>query len=84
MLITDETINILKEINPAYQHYKDFATEEAFAQEEFHNRNTTEMDHFCLIELAVAKQKNKLDNDELANWGDNPTCVKKIKYIMGT
>ena len=82
MLISDDTISTLKEITPAYQRFKSFATDEAFAQEEFHKHNITDMDHFCLIELAVAKQNNKLDNDELANWGDNPAWVKRIKYVI--
>ena len=82
MLISDDTISLLKEITPAYRCFMNYATDEAFAQEEFHKHNVTDMDHFCLIELAVAKQKNRLDNDELANWGDNPTWVKKIKYVI--
>jgi hypothetical protein len=82
MLISDDMISTLKEITPAYQCFKNFATDEAFAQEEFHRHNITDMDHFCLIELAVAKQNNKLENDELANWGDNPVWVKRIKYVI--
>ena len=49
MLISDDTISTLKEITPAYQRFKSFATDEAFAQEEFHKHNITDMDHFCLI-----------------------------------
>ncbi len=82
LLISDETISMLKEITPAYQSFKKFATDEAFAQEEFHRHNVTDMDHFCLIELADAKHKSQLENDELANWGDNPSWVKKIKYVI--
>lgn len=82
MLISDDMISTLKEITPAYQCFKNCATDESFAQEEFHKHNVTDMDHFCLIELAVAKQKNKLENDELANWGDNPLWVKKIKCVI--
>ena len=82
MLISDDTISMLKEITPAYKRFKNYATDEAFAQEEFHKHNVTDMDHFCLIELAAAKQKNKLENDELANWGDNPAGVKRIKYVI--
>ena len=50
MLISDDMISTLKEITPAYQCFKNFATDEAFAQEEFHKHNVTDMDHFCLIE----------------------------------
>ncbi len=82
ILISDDMIGTLKEITPAYLRFKTFATDEAFAQEEFHKHNVADMDHFCLIELAMAKQNNKLENDELANWGDNPGWVKKIKYVV--
>lgn len=82
MLISDDMIDALKDITPAYKRFKAFATDEAFAQEEFHKHNITDMDHFCLIELAVAKHKSRLDNDELANWGDNPAWVKRIKYVI--
>lgn len=82
MLISEDTISTLKEITPSYKRYQEFATDETFAQEELHRHNTADMDHFCLIELALAKQKNKLENDELANWGDNPGWVKRIKYVI--
>ncbi len=82
MLISDDTINMLKEITPAYHCFKRYATDEAFAQEEFHKHNVTDMDHFCLIELAEARNKNKLENDELANWGNNPSWVKKVRYVI--
>ena len=82
MLISDDVISTLMEITPAYQCFKNYATDEAFAQEEFHKHNVTDMDHFCLIELAVAKQKNKLDDDELANWGNNPLWISKIRYVI--
>ena len=82
MLISDDMISALKEITPAYKRFKSFATDEAFAQEEFHRHNVTDMDHFCLIELAAAKQKNQLENDELANWGNNPAWVKRIRYVI--
>ena len=82
LLITDDMINTLKEITPAYQCFNSYATDEAFAQEEFHKHNVTDMDHFCLIELAIAKGRSTLENDELANWGDQPECVQKIKYVI--
>ncbi len=82
LLISDDMISALKEITPAYQCFKNFATDEAFAQEEFHKHNVTDMDHFCLIELAVAKQRYQLENDEIANWGNNPEWVQRIKYVI--
>ena len=82
ILITDDIIKSLKQINPAYLRLKAYATDEAFAQEEFHKHNVTDMDHFCLIELDSAKRKNELDSDEIAYWGDNPIVIRKIKYVV--
>lgn len=82
MLISDNAIDTLKEITPAYKRFKTFATDEAFAQEEFHKHNVADMDHFCLIELAAAKRNNQLENDELANWGDKPLEVETIKHVI--
>ena len=82
MLITDDTIDTLIDINPTYQRYQSYATEEAFAQEEFHKPNVNEMDQFCLIEIGVAKRNHQLDSDELANWGDNPVWINKIKNVI--
>lgn len=82
LLFTKDTISTLKEITPTYQRYKEFSADEAFAQEELHRHNTADMDHFCLIELASAQQENMLENDELANWGDNPGWVQRIKYVI--
>ena len=82
MLITDDTIDTLIDINPTYQRYQNYSTDEAFAQEEFHKPNVPEMDQFCVIEFGVAKRKYQLDNDEIANWGKNPNWIKKIRYIV--
>lgn len=82
MLISDDMISVLKEITPAYQCFKNYASDESFAQEEIHKHNVTDMDHFCLIELANAKQECKLDNDEVLNWGNNTSLIKKIRYVI--
>ncbi len=82
ILISDDIISMLKQMTPAFQRYKNYATEEAFAQEEFHRHNENDMDHFCLIEMAVARQQHQLDNDELANWGNNPERIKEIKCVI--
>lgn len=80
MLITDDVIENLKSLSPAYQRLCDYASEEGFAQGEFHKHNTADMDHFCLIEIAT---KNKdITNEEKALWGDNPSLVKKIRYVI--
>lgn len=80
MLISDDVIENLKSLSPAYQRLCDYASEEGFAQGEFHKHNTADMDHFCLIEIAT---KNKdITNEEKALWGDNPSLVKKIRYVI--
>jgi hypothetical protein len=81
-LITDYTIDMLKEVNPAYRCYTKYASDEAFAQEEFHKHNIADMDHFCLIELTDAKRKDKLDDDELALFGNKPQVIKQVRYII--
>lgn len=81
MLISEDTIEMLIKINPIYQRYQTRSSEEAFAQSEYHNVNTAEMDHFCLIEKLVAQKKYGLEKDEIANWGNRPELVKKIKYV---
>lgn len=47
ILITDDTIEMLMEITPAFQQYSKYASDEAFAQEEFHKHNVADMDHFA-------------------------------------
>lgn len=80
MLISDDVIENLKSLSPAYQRLCDYASEEGFAQGEFHKHNTADMDHFCLIEIAT---RNKdITNEEKALWGDNPSLVKKIRYVI--
>lgn len=80
MLITEDVIENLKAICPVYNRFSDYASEEGFAQGEFHKHNVAEMDHFCLIEIAT---KNRdITNEEKALWGDNPALVKKIRYVI--
>lgn len=82
LLISEDAISNLKEINPAYKRFNEFASDESFAQEELHKHNIADMDHFCLIEFVEAKSKNELEADEIANWGNNPILVKRIKYVI--
>ncbi len=82
LLITDDAIEMLKGICPAYKCFGNYSNETAFAQEEFHKHNVADMDHFCLIEMATAMQKDQLSSDELANWGNNPLLVMKIRSVI--
>lgn len=80
MLITEDTVNSLREITPAYQSYLNYASEEGFAQGEFHKHNHAEMEHFCIIECFTDTADITLE--EKALWGNNPKTVKKIKYVI--
>lgn len=80
MLISDDAIENLKAICPAYEKYREYASDEGFAQAEFHKHNTADMDHLYLIEMRT--KNTDLTIEEKALWGDNPSVVKKIKYII--
>ena len=67
MLITGDTVNCLKEITPAYQSYLNYASEEGFAQGEFHKHNHAEMEHFCIIECFT--ETEDITIEEKALWG---------------
>lgn len=80
ILITEDTVNSLREITPAYQSYLTYASEEGFAQGEFHKHNHAEMEHFCIIECFI--ETEDITIEEKALWGNNPKTVKKIKYVI--
>ena len=80
--INIEAIELLQEINPAYKLYMNSSSEERFAQEEFHKHNIEEMDHFCIIEMASAKQKFNLAPDEIKNWGTDATFISKVRNVV--
>lgn len=80
MLISEDTIEYLKATTPAYQAYQQYASEEGFAQGEFHKQNCASMDHLCLIE---AKTENEdITIKEKVLWGNNPKTIKKIRYVI--
>lgn len=79
-LLNEETINCLKEITPAYQRYLTYASDEGFAQGEFHKHNHADMEHFCIIECLT--ETAEITIEEKALWGNNPKTIKKIKYVI--
>lgn len=79
-LLNAETINSLKEITPAYQRYLTYASDEGFAQGEFHKHNHADMEHFCIIESLT--ETAEITIEEKALWGNNPKTIKKIKYVI--
>lgn len=80
MIIPETAVNILKEITPAYQSFLTYASEEGFAQGEFHKHNHAEMEHFCIIECF--SETEDITIEEKALWGNNPKTIKKIKYVI--
>ncbi len=80
MLFTEDILQNLKSITPAYRCREDFATEELFAQHEFHKHNRADMDHYFLIEAMT--ETEDITNEEKVLWGNNPKTVKRIRYVV--
>ena len=80
MLISEDTIEYLKATTPAYQAYQHYASEEGFAQGEFHKQNCASMDHLCLIEAVTETEDITIKEKVL--WGNNPKTIKKIRYVI--
>ena len=80
MLITDEYIEELKTITPAYISYQKSSSEENFAANDFHEHNNADMEHFCLIELS---EKDKdFTNEDYALFGKAPETIRKVKKAI--
>lgn len=80
MLIPEDMVEVLKGINPDYMSYQKYASDEGFAQGEYHKHLSTDMDQFCVIEHLTSPGIITLE--EKALWGNNPKTVKKIKYVI--
>lgn len=80
MLFTEDTLQTLKSITPAYGCREAYATEEGFAQGEFHKHNRADMDHYFIIEAMT--ETEDITNTEKALWGNNPKAVKRIRYVV--
>lgn len=80
MLIPKDIVEVLKEINPAYMSYQKYASDEGFAQGEYHKHQIADMDQFCVIEHLVSP--DNITIEEKALWGNNPKTIKKIKYVI--
>ena len=79
MLFSDDMINMLKTICPVYQQFHQYASENAFAQGEYHKHNTADMDHFCLI---ATLEKTDITKQEKLLWGDDVERVKKTRLVI--
>lgn len=80
MLIPEDMVEVLKGINPAYMSYQKYASDEGFAQGEYHKHLSADMDQFCVIEHLTSPGNITLE--EKALWGNNPKTIKKIKYVI--
>ena len=80
MLISDDTIEMLKCICPAYKSYSESPSEELFSQKDYHKHNTTDADHLCLI-LRHTSYK-KYTGEELALWGDDSVTINKVRKVV--
>lgn len=80
ILTNNDTLEMLKCINPLYIQYKRYASEESFASAEFHEHNTADMDHFCLIELM--EKDCEFSNEEYALFGKSPDTIRKIRTAI--
>lgn len=80
MLISDDTIEMLKCICPAYKSYIESPSEELFSQKDYHKHNTTDADHLCLI-LRHKKYK-KYTDEELALWRDDTATINKARIVV--
>ena len=80
MLFGDDILQNLKTMTPAYARREAYATEEGFAQGEFHRHNRADMDHYFIIEAMT--ETEDITNTEKALWGNNPKTVKRIRYVV--
>lgn len=80
MLFSNDILLDLKSITPAYARREEYATEEGFAQGEFHKHNRADMDHYFIIEAMTGN--DDITNTEKALWGNNPKAVKRIRYVV--
>ena len=80
MLIPKDIVEVLKGINPAYISYQKYASDEGFAQGEYHKHHIADMDQFCVIEHLTSP--GNITIEEKALWGNNPKTIKKIKYVI--
>ena len=80
MLFSDDILQNLKAITPAYGCKEKYASEESFAQGEFHKHNRADMDHYFVIEAL--SENEDITNREKALWGNSPKTVKRIRYVV--
>ena len=82
LLVSDDVIDAVIELCPAYKKRLSSASDEVFAQEEFHKHNTADMEHFCLIEMAMARRNNNMEADAIAMWGNNPEISRNVDLVI--
>lgn len=81
-LISDATIDYLKDNNPIYQDRLKYASEQDFAPFGYHKYNQTEMQHFDLIDLYEIQKKGGYTGLELSLWNKQYDVIKKVRVIV--
>lgn len=82
LLVSDDVVDAVIELCPAYKKRLSSVSDEVFAQEEFHKHNVADMEHFCLIEMAMARRNNNMEADALALWGNNPETCHNVDLVI--
>lgn len=82
LLITDDVLDTIMELCPAYKQRLGYVSDETFAQEEFHKHNVADMDHFCLIEMAMAKRNFNMEADALTMWGKDYATWQNVDLVI--
>lgn len=80
MLISEDTIERVKSICPAYKSFIECPSEIIFSQKNYHKFNVTNADHLCII-LRNTKYKEYTD-EELKLWRDDYETIKKARIVV--
>lgn len=80
MLVTGDTLDMLKCVNPLYLQRQKYETDRSFAPSEFHKHNTAEMDHFCTIEFL--EKDSEFSNEEYVLFGKAPDKIRNVKKVI--
>ncbi len=81
-LITESTINYLKENNPLYKDRLNYASERDFAPYGYHKYNKTEKEHCDLIDLYEIQKKGYGSASELSLWDKQYEVIQKVRTVV--
>lgn len=81
-LITESTINYLKENNPLYKDRLNYASERDFAPYGYHKYNKTVKEHCDLIDLYDSQKKGLGTASELILWDNQYEVIQKVRIVV--